>query len=383
MDVQQYTVGWLCALPVELAAAQILLDETHPGLPRDPNDDTQYTLGSIGNHNIVIGCLSAGQVGIGAAAIVGSRMRAKFPNLRFGLMVGIGGGVPGREDVRLGDVVVSQPFAGHGGVIQYDFGKSVPGGFNHTGFLNAPPQLLLQAVANVQAHHLRGTKDVLTHLRSFDGNSTFRRPSLKSDVLFQPFYDHVETESTCRKCDPSKIVGRKARGHESIVVHYGTIASGNRVVRNARERDEVSSKFGGVLCFEMEAAGLMNSWPCLAIRGICDYADSHKNKEWQPFAAATAAAYAKEVLSVTPATGDCTALSVNEDSISVRRAVFLLYSSQGALEPNIVKSLPSDDPSRFVALSRRPEWALVQQGKPQLYLCICYTQLMWNRKLPI
>jgi len=62
----------------------------------------------------------------------------------------------------------------------------------------------------------------------------------------------------------------------------------------------VSGEFGGVLCFEMEAAGLMNSFPCLVIRGICDYADSHKNKKWQAYAAATAAACAKEVLSVIP-----------------------------------------------------------------------------------
>ena len=65
-------------------------------------------------------------------------------------------------------------------------------------------------------------------------------------------------------------------------------------------RDRLSSELGGVLCFEMEAAGLMNSFPCLVIRGICDYADSHKNKGWQPYAAATAAACAKELLSVIP-----------------------------------------------------------------------------------
>jgi nucleoside phosphorylase len=81
------------------------------------------------------------------------------------------------------------------------------------------------------------------------------------------------------------------------VVHYGTIASGNRVIKNAIERDRISADLGGVLCFEMEAGGLMNSFPCLVIRGICDYADSHKNKRWQPYAAGTAAAYAKEVLS--------------------------------------------------------------------------------------
>jgi hypothetical protein len=48
----------------------------------------------------------------------------------------------------------------------------------------------------------------------------------------------------------------------------------------------------------MEAAGLMNGLPCLVIRGICDYSNLHKNKKWQPYAAAAAAAYAKDLLSV-------------------------------------------------------------------------------------
>ena len=71
-------------------------------------------------------------------------------------------------------------------------------------------------------------------------------------------------------------------------------------MRDGAKRDRVSEDLGGVLCFEMEAAGLMNSFPCLVIRGICDYADSHKNKKWQPYAAGTAAACAKETLSVIP-----------------------------------------------------------------------------------
>ena len=79
-----------------------------------------------------------------------------------------------------------------------------------------------------------------------------------------------------------------------------SIASGNQVIKDAAVRDRLSAELGGVLCFEMEAAGLMNSFPCLVVRGICDYADSHKNKRWQPYAAGTAAAYAKEVLSVIP-----------------------------------------------------------------------------------
>ena len=84
--------------------------------------------------------------------------------------------------------------------------------------------------------------------------------------------------------------------------HYGTVASGNQVIKNAAERDKVSSELGGVLSFEMEGAGLMNSFPRLIIRGICDYADSDKNKRWQPYVAGIAAAYAREVLSVVPPT---------------------------------------------------------------------------------
>lgn len=102
------------------------------------------------------------------------------------------------------------------------------------------------------------------------------------------------------QCNKDKVVKWPPRGLQDIVVHYGKIASGNQVVRDAVTRDRVRSELGGVLCFEMEAAGLMNSFPCLVVRGVCDYADSYKNKKWQAYAAATAAAYAKEVLSVVP-----------------------------------------------------------------------------------
>jgi hypothetical protein len=119
--------------------------------------------------------------------------------------------------------------------------------------------------------------------------------------LFKATYDH-EIGPTCQPCNPGKQVDRQSRSTEEPVVHYATIASGNRVIKNAAERDTVSKKFGGVLCFEMEAAGLMNSFPCLVVRGICDYADSHKNGTWQAYAAGTAAACAKEVLLVIPPT---------------------------------------------------------------------------------
>src|SRR5271155_3527691 len=119
---EDYRVGWVCALPIELAAAQEMLDEQHLPLPRDPNDSNLYTFGRIGEHNVGIACLPAGQTGTNSAAAVAVQMKSTFTSIRFGLMVGIGGGVPTVEsDVRLGDVVISQPHKGHGGVIQYDF----------------------------------------------------------------------------------------------------------------------------------------------------------------------------------------------------------------------------------------------------------------------
>ncbi|KAM5362478.1 hypothetical protein ACJA88_014018 [Fusarium oxysporum] len=80
-------------------------------------------------------------------------------------------------------------------------------------------------------------------------------------------------------------------------VHYGLITSGNQVIKDATIQDRLTKDLGGhVLCVEMEAAGLTYNFPCIVIRGICDYADSHKNKDWQEHAAAVAAAFAKEFL---------------------------------------------------------------------------------------
>jgi nucleoside phosphorylase len=298
---EDYTVGWVSALPVELAAAAELLDEEYEDIPQDPNDTNLYTLGRIGEHNIVIACLPAGQTGTNSAAAVAVQMKAKFASIRFGLMVGIGGGVPSNEsDIRLGDVVVSQPYMQHGGVVQYDFGKTTPSGFVRTSSLNTPPTILLNALVKLQANNTRRRSVPPEYLSALCCVPEFARGNAGPDILFESTYNHVGGP-TCENCSTDRLLERTKRGSLEIMVHYGTIASGNQVIRDGVIRDRLSSELGGVLCFEMEAAGLMNSFPCLVIRGICDYADSHKNKRWQPYAAATAAACAKEVLSVIPA----------------------------------------------------------------------------------
>ncbi|KAL2839313.1 hypothetical protein BJX68DRAFT_258903 [Aspergillus pseudodeflectus] len=298
LSVEDYTAGWVCALPIELAAAQEMLDETHDDFDsHDPN--SLYTLGRIAGHNVVIACLPKGQMGTNSAATVAARLQASYPAVRFTLLVGIGGGVPSsKADIRLADVVVSLPEKIHGGVVQYDFGKATSTGLERTGYLNAPPKILLEAVAKVQASHLRGQARLHEYVGHFKSLPGFESPSSEQDVLFEAEYEH-DGGDTCKDCDRYRAVRQGSR-EKGIVVHYGTIASGNLVMRSGIERDRVSSELGTVLCFEMEAAGLMNTFGCIVIRGICDYADSHKNKEWQPYASATAAAYAKELLTVIP-----------------------------------------------------------------------------------
>ncbi|KAF2395926.1 purine and uridine phosphorylase, partial [Trichodelitschia bisporula] len=295
---EDYTIGWICALDIELAAAQEMLDEEHKRLPRNASDTNSYTLGRIGEHNTVI--VALGLTGTNSAASAVARMQSTFPSVQFGVLVGIGGGVPSaKADIRLGDVVVCQPSKDCGGVIQYDLGKTRPDGVERTGFLNAPPMALLNAVVSLKASHLKGRVVFLDYLANLSNQSLFARDKAGPDVLYDPVYNHEEGEENCKNCKEEHSVRRQTRG-EHVMVHYGTIASGNQVMRDAKERDKVSKELGGVLCFEMEAAGVMNSFPCLPVRGICDYSDSHKNKSWQPFAAGTAAAYAKELLLLLP-----------------------------------------------------------------------------------
>jgi nucleoside phosphorylase len=306
MKHEDYTVGWICALPTEMAAAVSMLDERHATLPSRLHDNNNYTFGRIGGHYVIIACLPSGVTGTISAARVATQMLFTFTGLRFGLMVGIGGGVPSEEhDIRLGDVVVSKPTGTYGGVIQYDFGKTVQDGkFTRTGSLNRPPDVLLTALANLEARYMMESHEMAKYLsdmtRKFPRMATqYTRPSMQHDSLYKGEYDHPEGCRTCSQCDTGKLVDRETRYSEDPVIHYGLIASGDQVMRHGGTRDRLRQELD-ILCFEMEAAGLMDSFPCLVIRGICDYADSHKNKQWQPYAAAAASAYAKELLSVIP-----------------------------------------------------------------------------------
>jgi nucleoside phosphorylase len=186
------TVGWICALSTEYVAAQAFLDEEHER-PKyvSPNDNNDYTLGKVGEHNIVIAVLPDGEYGTSSAASVARDMLHSFPNVRIGLMVGIGGGAPSpKHDIRLGDIVVSAPCNGEGGVFQYDFGKRIQNqSFQQTRFLNQPPTVLRTAVSGLRAQYERKghqLENAITSIlkRNPRLEQKYKRPDPSTDRLY-------------------------------------------------------------------------------------------------------------------------------------------------------------------------------------------------------
>ncbi|KAJ5113677.1 hypothetical protein N7456_002211 [Penicillium angulare] len=288
----RYTVAWVCALHIEMAAAQAMLDEVHDTPPRATNDTNSYVLGRIKGHNVVIACLPNGYYGTINAATVAANISRTFPAISVALMVGIGGGVPSKEDIRLGDIVVGTR------VMQYDLGKIMADGkFERTAFPRTHGSLLGTTISSLRAKHELGPSRVpfiIEH--KMKDLPDYCRPNAP-DRLFDANYEH--RSSSCDECDSSKLVNRARREPDISKVHYGAIASGDQVMKHGSSRDNIARELD-VICFEMEAAGLMDIFPCLPIRGVCDYSDSHKTKEWQKYAAAAAAAYARELMEELP-----------------------------------------------------------------------------------
>jgi nucleoside phosphorylase len=305
-DPLDYTVGFICALPEESASLQTFLDARHDGPEYvSTNDNNDYTLGRIGKHNVVICALPSNQYGLTAAATVARDLAHSFPNIRIGLMVGIAGGAPNsRNDIRLGDVVVGVASNGNPAVFQYDYGKAIQDhGFQATGFINQPPQILLTAVSGLKAfYEIEGERLEEAVKMALDQRprmkQKYQRPNASTDRLYRSDFVHPDAHLDCSQTcgnSQSRLRKRKKRDNDGPTIHYGLIASSNSLIKDALVRDGLTKK-KGMLCFEMEAAGLLNHFPCLVIRGICDYSDSHKNKKWQGYAAMTAAAYARDLL---------------------------------------------------------------------------------------
>jgi len=323
-----YTIAWFAPLEIEAQAALHMLDNRHQGrFPLSRGDDYVFQAGDICGHNVIIATLPAGQeYGTGSAAALASQVRKFFPNLWFGLLVGVAAGLPNFSripplDIRLGDVLVGLPVGESAGLIAYDLGKETGKGFQLLRFghvLANTETVVRSAIGSIK---LRAPNDVEVFMPYYESikyqehaNGTFIDPGQEKDRLYQLDDDGIE-----------HLVRRERRpDSKRSRVWYGPIGSGEKLIRNAQKRNELRDKHN-VIGLEMEAAGTMNCIPVGVIRGVCDYGDDHKNKEWQPYAAAMAAAYAKAILYEIPPKSVWTKpLSILNGQYIQRMLLFLL-----------------------------------------------------------
>lgn len=382
IKINDYTIGWIAALPLEEKAARLVLNDDYQILSQVPlGDINRYVLGAINEHKIVLAVMPDGEYGKSSALSVATHMLRTFPNIRVGFMVGVGGGAPSRDnDIRMGDVVVSRKGDGKGGVFEFDYGKKHQAkSFEFTSHLNSIPPAVMNAITGLRSLDLSRSNRISQEINEIlaqdrilpNVRAEFERPSEESDLLFKSNIVHNQSHdynlytilgapiclllmSISFYVRPvrwqivfaslalvgASFIGRNIEGLGSIIftatkaskdlpeseicrefcqasqskplierakrdsssgskIHYGLIGSSDQLMKDAIRRDELAKEHG-ILCFEMEAAGLMNRFPCLVVRGIYNYSDSHKNKKWQKYAALAAAVYAREVIRELP-----------------------------------------------------------------------------------
>ncbi|KAE8413588.1 purine and uridine phosphorylase [Aspergillus pseudocaelatus] len=322
-----FAVAIICALPIEADAVEALFDETYDRLGKfygkQPGDANAYINGRIGEHDIVL-CYLPG-MGIGSAASVASSLRVSYTGVRLALVVGICGGAPyssSDQNIFLGDVIVSDA------VVEYDFGRQYPGGFQRKtdvkDILGRPERAIRTLLAGLKGKKTRieFQDQMYQHLGIIQQSETQWQHPRYEDILYQASYHHKHysrgstdncccfdsgntenicseaLEESCKKlgCDEKKI-SRRRDGTEAVKasVHIGKVASANTVMKSGEHRDKII-KAESVIGFEMEGAGVWDNISCIIIKGVCDYADSHKSKYWQAYAAATGASAAKTFL---------------------------------------------------------------------------------------
>ncbi|KAK5991131.1 hypothetical protein PT974_09409 [Cladobotryum mycophilum] len=329
-DRSEFEVAIICALPREYNAFARLFDqvwdEDDDSLGRADSDPNYYTIGSVGRHAVVLFVLPG--MGTNNAAAAVASLRSSFGGIKLALLVGICGGIPKINGVEtmLGDVVISK------NIVQYDYGRLYPGHFEvrntvvdslskgTTGIRSLiatlETELAREKLQDKAVVHLRRLQQPKKARRQQGAN--YKYPGIDKDKLFPPEYLHIHrskcqlcgttppghchsaAKASCAdlECNDSHLVQREGLlGDEEFTpaIFVGGIGSGNAVMRSGEDRDRFAAQHE-LIAFEMEGAGAWEQLPCLVIKGVCDYADSHKNKEWQDFAAATAASVARAVL---------------------------------------------------------------------------------------
>ncbi|KAL4789005.1 purine and uridine phosphorylase [Aspergillus venezuelensis] len=322
-----FAIAIICALPVEADAVETLFDEHYDRLgkyyQKQPSDANAYINGRIGKHDVVL-CYMPG-MGKRSAASVASSLRFSYRGVKLALVVGICGGAPSPPEYQkifLGDVIISDS------VIEYDFGRQYPGGYQRKtdvkDTLGRPGQEIRALLNGLRAENSRSelhnrTQQYLQVLQQ--KAARWSHPGV-SDLLFRASYLHkhyshpspakcscFESDSPERVCEEAigkdcdeldcdngkQIRFREAPGVNQPSIYIGPVASADTVMKSGQHRDEIARR-EKVIGFEMEGAGVWDNVPCVIIKGVGDYADSHKNKLWQAYAAATGASVAKAFL---------------------------------------------------------------------------------------
>lgn len=323
-----FEIAVICALPRETNAVLCAMDEIWHDCRhyygKITGDENSYDFGRIGLHCVVIVTLP--NMGSVRASSSSQSLKMSFSSIKLALLVGICGAVPFKRDgseILLGDVIISET------IVALDYGRQYHGSFERKDSLldvhGRPNEEILGLLQRWKIPTILETlqRGSMWHLRHLLQRLNIEYPGASQDRLFQSDYIHkhhrhcMECSATagtvCHSalaascndilCDESQLVARHrleeaAKSGNRIPdprIHIGAIGTGNAVIKSARHRDQ-HAQSEGIIAFEMEGVGAWDKFNCLVIKGVCDYADSHKSKTWQDYAAAAAAAVAKEVL---------------------------------------------------------------------------------------
>ncbi|KAF4969002.1 hypothetical protein FSARC_3656 [Fusarium sarcochroum] len=296
-----FQLALICTLALEADAIEALFDhqwdcDTYSKTPGDPN---AYSAGRIGDHDVVLAYMPG--TGKANAAALATNCCFSFPNINMAIIFGICGVVPflpgTRDEIILGDVVVSQ------GMVQYYLGRDLPDHFEYEHMLEEstgePNNKIRALLAKLRAQKAleAGMKHYLDVLQN-QPTLAAHYPSSQNDKLYKASYKHIDKGRTCQECGCNgELVPRKRLEEEEPrpKVHFGRTASSDKAVKSGEERDGIARELG-VIAFETGASGWLDNFPCLVIKGACDYADGHQSKTAQRYAAATAASCTKAFL---------------------------------------------------------------------------------------
>lgn len=323
-----FKLAVLCALSLEAGMVESVFDEfwdDSNAYGKAPGDENAYTLGVVGNHNVVLAHMPG--MGSNNAAIAAASLRSSFREIEVIFVVGICGVAPiniqTKEEIVLGDCIIST------GVVQYDFGRQYPNGFvekdgiqDSLGRASNEIRAWLSKLTTPRTR-ARLTNHLAQHLQLLQKTRPDARyPGWQRDRLYQPSYLHrhqnenvcnacLRDVGVCKKdceligCDDDKLIKRNKFQalqisldeiqYNSPNLHFGKFGSANTVMKSGSHRDFIAEK-NELIAFEMEGAGVWEIFRTVIVKSACDYADSHKSKEWQPYAAATAAAGLKALL---------------------------------------------------------------------------------------